>query len=127
VLSAILRHRSGQLVECPIVPPMCDKARLAVGRDRRIVLIGEAGHGLTDLRAIGRAYQWLVENRNLIAMAVPQLSIDAHQMPQLSLLVDRADAGAATLEPMLQSGNVTIETYRKLKWGGKTGLLLEAA
>ena len=48
-------------------------------------------------------------------------------MPQLSLLVDRADAGAATLEPMLQSGNVTIETYRKLKWGGKTGLLLEAA
>jgi hypothetical protein len=127
VLSAILRHRSGELVECPIVPPMCDKARLAVARDRRIVLIGEAGHGLTDLRAIGRAYQWLVENRNLIAMAVPQLSIDAHQMPQLSLLVDRADAGAATLEPMLQSGNVTIETYRKLKWGGKTGLLLEAA
>ena len=127
VLSAILRHRSGELVECPIVPPMCDKARLAVARDRRIVLIGEAGHGLTDLRALGRAYQWLVENRNLIAMAVPQLSIDAHQMPQLSLLVDRADAGAATLEPMLQSGNVTIETYRKLKWGGKTGLLLEAA
>jgi hypothetical protein len=127
VLSAILRHRSGELVECPIVPPMCDKAKLAVARDRRIVLIGEAGHGLTDLRAIGRAYQWLVENRNLIAMAVPQLSIDAHQMPQLSLLVDRADAGAATLEPMLQSGNVTIETYRKLKWGGKTGLLLEAA
>jgi len=127
VLSAILRHRSGELVECPIVPPMCDKAKLAVGRDRRIVLVGEAGHGLTDLRAIGRAYQWLVENRNLIAMAVPQMAIDAHQMPQLSLLVDRADAGAATLEPMLQSDNVTIETYRKLKWGGKTGLLLEAA
>ena len=127
VLSAILRHRSGELVECPIVPPMCDKAKLAVARDRRIVLLGEAGHGLTDLRAIGRAYQWLVENRNLIAMAVPQMSIDAHQMPQLSLLVDRADAGAATLEPMLQSGNVTIETYRKLKWGGRTGLLLEAA
>lgn len=127
VLSAILRHRAGDWVECPIVPPMCDKARLAVTRDRRIVLIGEAGHGLTDLRAIGRAYQWLVENRNLIAMAVPQLSIDALQMPQLSLLVDRADAGAATLEPMLQSGNVTIETYRRLKWAGRTGLLLEAA
>ncbi len=127
VLSAILRHRVSELVECPIVPPMCDKVKLAVTRDRRIVLIGEAGHGLTDLRAIGRAYQWLVENRNLIAMAVPQLSIDAHAMPRLSLLVDRADAGAATLEPMLQSGNVTIETYRKLKWGGKTGLLLEAA
>lgn len=127
VLSAILRHRAGELVECPIVPPMCDKAKLAVARDRRIVLIGEAGHGLADLRAIGRAYQWLVENRNLIAMAVPQLSIDAHQMPQLSLLVDHADASAATLQPMLQSGNVTIETYRKLKWGGKTGLLLEAA
>jgi hypothetical protein len=127
VLSAILRHRSGELVECPIVPPMCDKAKLAVARDRRIVLIGEAGHGLTDLRSIGRAYQWLVENRNLIAMAVPQFSIDAKLMPQLSLLVDRADASAESLQPMLQSDHVTIETYRKLKWGGKTGLLLEAA
>ncbi|HEV2293145.1 MAG TPA: hypothetical protein VGR35_04770 [Tepidisphaeraceae bacterium] len=127
VLSAILRHRSSEWVECPIVPPMCDKAKLAVGRDRRIVLIGEAGHGLTDLRAIGRAYQWLIENRNLIAMAVPQLSIDAHAMPQLSLLVDRADSSAATLQPMLQNDNITIETYRKLRWGGKTGLLLEAA
>jgi hypothetical protein len=94
VLSAILRHRSGELVECPIVPPMCDKAKLAVARDRRIVLIGEAGHGLTDLRSIGRAYQWLVENRNLIAMAVPTVPIDAKLMPQLSLLVDRADASA---------------------------------
>jgi len=28
---------------------------------------------------------------------------------------------------MLASGNVTIETYRKLRWGGRTGLLLEAA
>jgi hypothetical protein len=127
VLSAILRHRSAELVECPIVPPMCGKAKLAVARDRRIVLIGEAGHGLTDLRSIGKAYQWLVENRNLIAMAVPQLAIDAHAMPQLSLLVDRADASAESLQPMLQSDHVTIETYRKLKWGGKTGLLLEAA
>jgi hypothetical protein len=60
-------------------------------------------------------------------MAVPQLSIDGHLMPQLSLLVDRADASADSLQPMLQSDHVTIETYRKLKWGGKTGLLLEAA
>ena len=127
VLSAILRHRSGEWVGCPIVPPMFAKAKLAVLRDRRLVLIGEAGHGLSDLRQIGRAYQWLVENRNLVAMAVPQLSIDAHAMPQLSLLVDHADASAATLQPMLASGNVTIETYRKLRWGGRTGLLLEAA
>ncbi len=81
----------------------------------------------THLRAIGHAYQWLVENRKLIALAIPQLSMDPNQMPQLSLLVDHADASAATLQPILQSGNVTIETYRKLKWGGKTGLLLEAA
>jgi len=28
---------------------------------------------------------------------------------------------------MLQSASVTVQAYRKLKWGTKTGLLLEAA
>jgi hypothetical protein len=31
------------------------------------------------------------------------------------------------LQPMLQGDHVTVKTYRKLRWGGKTGLLLEAA
>jgi hypothetical protein len=34
---------------------------------------------------------------------------------------------AEILQPMLQASNVTVQAYRKLRWGGKTGLLLEAA
>jgi hypothetical protein len=127
IVEAILRHRSSELVECPIAPPMCPKARLAVGRDRRVVMLAVAQHGLADLNAIGLAYKWLQENQTLIGMAVPQLSIDTHQSPHLSLLIDQADSAAHTLQPMLQGDHVTVKTYRKLRWGGKTGLLLEAA
>jgi len=127
IVEAILRHCSGELVECPISPPMCPKARLAVGRDRRVVMLAVAHQGLADLNMIGLAYKWLQENQALIGMAVPQLSIDTHQSPHLSLLVDQADSAAHTLQPMLQGQHVTVKTYRKLRWGGKTGLLLEAA
>ena len=106
---------------------MCPHASLAVSRDRRLVLVAVARQGLSDLRAIGQAYRWLIENRPLIGMAVPQFAIDAHQLPQLHLLVDHADMTAEVLQPMLQSANVTVHAYRKLRWGGKTGLLLEAA
>ena len=127
IVDAILRHCSGELVSCPIAPPMCPRARLAVGRDRRVVMLAVATHGLADLNTIGLAYKWLQENQNLIGMAVPQLSIDTQQAPHLSLLVDQADSAAHTLQPMLQGAHVTVKTYRKLRWGGKTGLLLEAA
>lgn len=127
IVDAILRHCSGELVECPIAPPMCPKARLAVGRDRRIVMLAVSRQGLQDLNSIGQAYRWLQENQPLIAMAMPQLAIDPQQSPHLSLLVNQADSAAQTLQPMLQGNHVTVKTYRKLRWGGKTGLLLEAA
>ena len=126
IVSATVRGAS-ELVELPIKPPMLAEASLAVTRERRLVLLAVARQGLSDLRAIGEAYRWMNENRVLIAMAVPQLSIDAHQLPHLRLLVDRADLSATTLQPLLQSANVTVHTYRKLRWGPKTGLLLEAA
>ena len=127
IIEAILRHCASELVECPIAPPMCPRARLAVGRDRRVVMLAVAQHGLQDLNAIGLAYKWLQENQTLIGMAVPQLSIDTQQAPHLSLLIDQADSAAHTLQPMLQGDHVTVKTYRKLRWGGRTGLLLEAA
>ena len=70
---------------------------------------------------------WPIENRPLISLAVPQFAIDAHQLPRLHLLVDHADVTAEILQPMLQSANVIVHAYRKLRWGAKTGLLLEAA
>lgn len=127
ILSAILANANGNLIECPITPPMCPRARLAVTRDRRLTMLAVARQGLADLHSIGLAYQWLQQNHALIAMAVPQLAINANQPPHLSLLINQSDSTAQTIQPMLQGENVTVQTYRKLRWGGKTGLLLEAA
>jgi hypothetical protein len=127
VLSAVLKKPGMGLVECPIRPPMCPKAMLAVSRDHRLVVLAVARSGLTELRSIGQAYRWVIENRPLLSMALPQFAIDTHAMPCLRLLVDRTDLSADLLQPMLESGNVTVQSYRKLRWGAKTGLLLEAA
>jgi hypothetical protein len=127
VLAAVLRKPSMGLVECPLRPPMCPQAVMAVNRDRRLVILAVARQGLSELRSIAQAYRWAIENRPLLSMALPQFAIDTHALPCLRLLVDRADLTADLLQPMLESGNVTVQTYRKLKWAGKTGLLLEAA
>jgi hypothetical protein len=126
ILSAVLRG-GHDLVECPVKAPMYAEASLAVSREHRLVLLAVPRTGLNDLQQIGRAYQWLIENRSLIAMAVPQMSIDAHQLPTLHLLVDHSDLSAQILQPILQSASVKVHAYRKLRWGGKTGLLVEAA
>ena len=127
VLPAILRSESAQLIECPVTPPMCPEARLAVTRDRRIVLLAAARQGLGDLRSIARAYNWLVENYKLICMAMPQMAIDPIAKPCLRLFIDHADLTAEILQPMLQSSTVTVQAYRRLRWGTKTALLLDAA
>jgi hypothetical protein len=127
ILGAVLSRRDGGLVEFPLRPPMCPEARLAVSRDRGVVLLAVTRTGLADLRSIGRAYQWLTENRALIAMAVPQFALDPARQPRLHLLVDHVDATADVLRPMLETDHVTVQAYRRLRWGGKTGLLLEAA
>lgn len=126
VIDAVM-HADGELVECPIRPPMSSGARLAVSRERRLVLVAAAGEGLADLRSIGLAYRWLIENRQLITMALRQFAIDGLQHPQLKLLVNHSDAAADVLATITQSGNVSIRSYRTLRWAGRTGLLLEAA
>lgn len=126
ILAAVLKQ-NGEFVECPIRPPMCVEARLAVARDRSIVLLAVAHQGLTELRAIGQAYRWIVENRSLLAMALPQFALDAERQPRLRLLVDQADSRADVLQPMLGSEHVTVQAYRRLRWGTKMGLFLEAA
>lgn len=127
VLSAVLRQNNGTYVECPVRAPMCGGVRVAVGRDRGVVLFAVAREGLGELRSIGQALRWLSDNRALLGMALPQFAIDTHQAPRLRLLVDHSDLAADALQPVLQSGNVTVQSYRKLRWGGRTGLLLDAA
>ncbi len=127
VLAAVIGTGGATLIECPIKPPSCPTATLAVGRDRRLVLLAVARRGLGEVRAIAAAYKWVTENRPLLSMALPQFAIDAAAAPKLRLVVDRADAGADLLLPMSENANVTVQTYRKLRWGGRVGLLLEAA
>jgi hypothetical protein len=127
ILAAILRNEAADLMECPVSPPMCPEAKLAVTRDRRVVLLAAARQGLGELRSIARAYNWLIENYNLLCMAMPQLAINPTAPPCLRLLIDHADLSAEILQPMLQSSTVTVQAYRRLRWGAKTGLLLEAA
>jgi hypothetical protein len=126
IISAVVRG-SGDLIETPIKSPACPDASVAVSRDHRLVLVAVAGNGLTGLGGIASAYRWMNENRQLIAMALPQCSIDTHARAKLDLLVDHADSDAQQLQPLLESGFVTVRAYRKLRWAGKTGLLLEAA
>ncbi|HEX8913163.1 MAG TPA: hypothetical protein VF796_12460, partial [Humisphaera sp.] len=132
ILSALLRRPEWGLVECPLTPPAptggaTAPVRLAVGRDRGLVLVGVARKGLAELRAIGHAYRWATENQALIAMAVPQFAIDAGRAPTVTLLVDQTDVSAEALRPMMGAGHVTVRAYRTLRWAGRTGLLLEAA
>lgn len=127
IITAMIRQAAGELIECPIRPPMCPEAHLTMDRERQLTLLAVAGEGLRELRGIAQAYRWLTENRALVAMALPQFAIDALRLPRLRLLIDHADVSAELLQPMLQSGNVTVQAYRKIRWGEKLGLLLEAA
>lgn len=127
VLSAVLSRSTDGLVASPVHAPMCPHAVLAINRDRRLVLLAACRQGLGELRSIAQAYRWVIENRPLLSMALPQFSIDTMALPALRLLIDHADVSAELLQPMLQTGNVSVQTYRKLRWAGKTGLLLEAA
>lgn len=126
IIAAVVQG-SDDLIETPIQAPACTDAAVAVSPDHRLVLVAVAGSGLSGLGRIASAYRWMNENRQLIAMALPQCSIDTHARAKLELLVDHADSDAQHLQPLLESGFVTVRAYRKLRWAGKTGLLLEAA
>jgi hypothetical protein len=125
ILAAVV-GTGGQFIKCPVAPPECPGSIVAVSRDKRLTLLAVAGQGLSDLRRIAAAFQWMQQNRDLIVMALPQFAI-SHATPQLRLLVDQADLSAGVLHPFLAGGGVTVQPYRKLRWGRKTGLLLEAA
>lgn len=126
LVSAVL-STSGEWLASPLKPPMLASATVAVSRDRRLVLVAASQRGLTNLAAIARAYAWLDENRRLVSMALPQLSIDVTSGVQLHLLVDHADMDAVALRPLLKGGAVSVQGYRRLRWSGRSGLLLEAA
>jgi hypothetical protein len=126
IVATILR-RETFWVTCPVKAPACPSATIAVDRDGRLVLAAAAGAALADLPVVSRAFAWLIENRGLVRMAMPQINIDAKAMPRLMLAVDQADSTGGKLAVLLGGADVSVRTYRRLRWGEKTGLLLEAA
>jgi len=126
VLSAVL-NQGGSLLAMPIGVPMCPGSVVALDRDRSLVLVTQAGAGLSGLGAVAAGMKWLEDSRHLIAMAMPQLSVDASISPRVHLLIDHADRSADGIKPLLGNSRITVQTYRKLRWGDRTGLLLEAA
>jgi len=127
ILAAVLSGGPQRWTDTAIVPPMCSDAKLSVGRDRSLTLLAVVRRGLAGIRRVAQAYDWMCQNRNLIAMALPQFAIEAHALPRLTLLVDHADITAEQLRPIVGASHISIIAYRKLRWSGRTGLLLEAA
>ncbi|HEY0009174.1 MAG TPA: hypothetical protein VGB55_10660 [Tepidisphaeraceae bacterium] len=126
IIAAVVRG-DGELSETPVKAPAHAEAALAVSREHGLVMVAVAKPGLSDLRTIGQAYRWMIENQALISMALPQFAVDAGAQPTLRLLVDQSDLSAAAMHPLLAAGNVSVQAYRKLRWAGRTGLLLQAA
>jgi stage V sporulation protein SpoVS len=126
ILSAVLKSGT-QLIATPITPPMCAGATVAVGRDRGLVLVAQAESGLAGMESIAHAVRWLDDSKQLIAMAMPQLAIDAAAPTRVQLLIDHNDRTAEGIRPLLGDSRITIRSYRKLRWAGRTGLLLDAA
>ncbi len=123
----ILISREPGLAATAVKPPMLPSGRVAVDRDGRLVLVAAAAPGLADLARIGEAVAWIAQNRQLLSMALGQFRLDDAFAVQTRLLVSHADAGADALRPLLGSDEVKVHAYRRLTWGGRTGLLLDAA
>ncbi len=122
---AVARDRS--LAATPITPPMLPGGRLAVTTDGGLILVVAAQPGLADLAKIGEAMAWVTQNRQILSMALGQFRLSEHVAVKVRLLVAHADAGADALRPLLGTGDVTTLAYRRLRWGGREGLLLDAA
>jgi hypothetical protein len=130
ILASIARQGS-EWKPCPVAPPMCDAGTVVVGNDGRLILLAIATGNLSQLSPIALAYRWLTENRGLLSMllqmAQPKIEIDVLSMPQLRLFIPHTQASAETLKPIFPGPQVSIHSYRPVRWGDKRGFVLNAA
>jgi len=127
VIEAVLNHGLAGMVRCPVQPPDCPACCLAVGRDRRIALVAVSGRDMANLAQIARAWNWTEQNRQLLAMAMPQLAMDCSRPPVLHLLVEDSHAQVPAAAALFRGENIIVKGYRRVRWGGRAGLLLDAA
>lgn len=130
LLPAIINHPSSDLTACDIPLPekMTASARLAVDTQGGLIMLAALQNGLTSLDHAAHAYQWLIDNRRLIALAAGRLGIDCDIPPQLRLYIDWAtQPSQSSSQSLLHASGVSLHCYRLLTWHGRTGILLDAA
>ncbi|MGF1633196.1 MAG: hypothetical protein ACFCVE_05045 [Phycisphaerae bacterium] len=125
----VVRRRGWQptTVRCPV----CDVASLAVDAVGRLHVVASLPKGLSKVAQALAALRWANQNLDLLAMALPQTKLRPTLPARLLLLVDHADAGSAALVPLASpdadTSAVSVQSYRRLRWSGQVGVLLEAA
>ena len=117
---------SADLAATAVAAPMLPGGHVALDRDGTLTLIAAADADLSGLAQVSAALTWLTQSASLVRMAMPQMHV-ADAPPRLRLLIDHRATRATDLGPLLATGRVTLVPYRTLKWGGRTGLLLDAA
>ena len=126
VLRAILNRPNSWAITAIDIPGLSD-AKIVVTSAGQIQMIAAASKGLSEISQIGRALSWARTNRQLLGMALSQWRIDGQADITLHLLVHHSDAEADALRPLMGESGVSMQTYRRLSWAGRQGLLLEAA
>jgi len=113
----------GEWVGCGLELPGSGRARLAVDGEGRLVVLGVLEDG-GDVAELGRAWRWVAENAAVVARAVRPVVADGGKAPEMVVFAGTELAG--DLAAVVGAG-VRVRTYRALRWGGRRGLLVEAA
>jgi hypothetical protein len=116
-----------QLRLCDFQPPMYRESRLAVGPGGRLMLLAAPARGLAELPLAEQAWRWLEENRQLLSLAFAGMQINTDLPPALRLLVCADDVNLPALRPLLHQSHIGVQAYRKVRWSGRVGVLLDAA
>ncbi|MFN4242245.1 MAG: hypothetical protein ACK4PI_03305 [Tepidisphaerales bacterium] len=127
VLEAVL-EASPEWQDCDVPVPATVPCRVVADRTGRAVLVAavdrEPAKMGSEVVQVGRAAGWLQEHLTLVARAARPIRVE----PSLGVhvVVYVPTATRPHLASLVQAG-VEVVGYRSLRWGGRLGLLVEAA
>jgi hypothetical protein len=122
IIDAILvGHRGLRPTDIPT--PGRVPCRVAVGPEGRLVLL--CCPAAEEVEHVGTLLSWAADNLLLIARATLGATVDVSLAPRLHLYV--AGKTAAGLARLVDAASITVHTYQPVRWGGRRGLLLDAA
>lgn len=127
VLEAVL-EASPEWQDCDVPVPATVPCRVVADRSGRAVLVAavdrEPAKMGSEVVQVGRAAGWLQQHLTLVARAARPIRVE----PSLGVhvVVYVPTATRPHLASLVQAG-VEVVGYRSLRWGGRLGLLVEAA